>query len=184
MSHENCVDDMGRTKSDISNSAIRIFLQQVGKFYDQVRGFEPFGPKVAQKEELLAHFDNACCFCGTALDRKSLSQDHLIPMNKETLGLHAWGNVVPCCSVCNNKKHRHQWRDFLSTVAGDQAELRATRIETFIQSMNYDPSLDLREFAGNLYEDVGQVAMTLIDLRYKQAESAIKELVAKKVNPN
>jgi hypothetical protein len=44
---------MARSKSDISNSAIRIFLQDVGRFYDEARGFEPFGPKVAQKDELL-----------------------------------------------------------------------------------------------------------------------------------
>ncbi len=43
-----------RSKSDISNSAIRIFLQDVGKFYDQARGFEPFGPRMAQKPELFA----------------------------------------------------------------------------------------------------------------------------------
>ena len=80
---------MARSKSDISNSAIRIFLQDVGKFYDQARGYEPFGPKVAQKDELLEYFQNECCFCGAKINRKSLSQDHLIPMNKTSLGLHA-----------------------------------------------------------------------------------------------
>lgn len=69
---------MARSKSDISNSAIRIFLQDVGKFYDEARGFEPFGPKVAQKDELLEFFNYQCCFCGASIDRKSLSQDHLI----------------------------------------------------------------------------------------------------------
>ena len=44
---------MARSKSDISNSAIRIFLQDVGKFYDKERGYEAFGPKVGQKDELL-----------------------------------------------------------------------------------------------------------------------------------
>ena len=72
---------MPRSKSDISNSAIRIFLQDVGKFYDEERGFEPFGPKVAQKDELLNFFKHQCCFCGEPIDRKSLSQDHLIAMH-------------------------------------------------------------------------------------------------------
>ena len=53
---------MGRTKSDISNSAIRIFLQDVGKFYDKARGYAPFGPKKFQKEELLKYFNSQCCF--------------------------------------------------------------------------------------------------------------------------
>jgi len=74
---------MARSKSDISNSAIRIFLQDVGKFYDEARGFEPFVPKVAQKDELLTHFNHQCCFCGEPINKRTLSQDHLIPMSKK-----------------------------------------------------------------------------------------------------
>ncbi len=168
---------MARSKSDISNSAIRIFLQDVGKFYDEVRGLEPFGPKVAQKDELLTFFNNECCFCGAPIDRRSLSQDHLIPMNKTALGLHAWGNVVPCCSPCNNEKQQKSWRQFILSKAGDKASERTERIEDFVKIKNYDPSLNLHGFADNLYEDVGQVAMTLINLRYKQAQDGIKKLL-------
>lgn len=168
---------MARSKSDISNSAIRIFLQDVGKFYDQARGFEPFGPKVGQKDELLSYFDHKCCFCGVEIDRKSMSQDHLIPMNKGSLGLHAWGNVVPCCQACNNKKQQKPWDEYLKDIAGEDAEIRKQRIEDFVVSKNYDPSLDLHAFADNLYEDVGQVAMTLINLRFKQAKESIEKLL-------
>lgn len=168
---------MGRSKSDISNSAIRIFLQDVGKFYDDARGFEPFGPKVVQKDELLEFFGYQCCFCSTPIDRKSLSQDHLIPMNKSSLGLHAWGNVVPCCSACNNEKQQKPWEEFIVSKAGDKAKERTNRIHEFVASKNYDPTLNLHEFADNLYEDVGQVAMTLINLRYKQAQDGIKKLL-------
>ena len=168
---------MARSKSDISNSAIRIFLQDVGRFYDEARGFEPFGPKVGQKVELLEFFNNQCCFCGTSIDRQSLSQDHLIPMNKSALGLHAWGNVVPCCSPCNNEKQQRPWQEFIVDKAGSEAETRTSRIQEFVNSKNYDPALDLHAFADNLYEDVGQVAMTLINLRYKQAEEGIKKLL-------
>ena len=168
---------MTRSKSDISNSALRIFLQEVGKFYDEARGFEPFGPKVAQKDELLAFFNNECCFCGEKITRQSLSQDHLVPMNKTSLGLHAWGNVVPCCSACNNEKQQKPWRDYLNTKAAELARVRIERINKFVKSKNYDPNLDLHEYAGNLYEDVGQVAMTLIKLRYRQAQDGIKKLL-------
>jgi len=100
---------LARSKSDISNSALRIFLQEVGKFYDKERGFEPFGPKKKQKFELLIFFNNECCFCGAEISEKTLSQDHLIPMNKAALGLHAWGNVEPCCRDCNNEKQQKDW---------------------------------------------------------------------------
>jgi hypothetical protein len=157
---------MARSKSDISNSAIRIFLQDVGKYYDEVRGFEPFD-----------FFNHECCFCGLEINRKSLSQDHLIPMNKSALGLHAWGNVVPCCQSCNNEKQQKPWQQFLITKSGSDAAIREKKINHFVASQNYDPTLNLHEFADNLYEDVGQVAMTLINLRYKQAQEGIKKLL-------
>ncbi len=172
---------MARSKSDIANSAIRIFLQDVGKFYDQARGFEPFGPKKAQKEELLKFFDSKCCFCGEGIMISSLSQDHLIPMNKANLGLHAWGNVVPCCSPCNNKKQQRPWKEFLAEIAlGEDRCSRMKRIDEFVEAKRYDPNLNLHQYADNLYEDVGEVAMTLIQLRYKHAKSAIEELIGKK----
>jgi hypothetical protein len=168
---------MARSKSDISNSAIRIFLQDVGKFYDEARGFSPFVPKVGQKKELLEYFDYQCCFCGTSIDENSFSQDHLIPMNKAMLGLHAWGNVVPCCKDCNNEKQQRPWQEFIINKAGDDAITRRERIEKFVVSNNYNPDLNLHEYADNLYADVGEVALTLIRLRYKQAENAIEQLL-------
>lgn len=171
---------MARSKSDISNSAIRIFLQDVGKFYDKARGYEPFGPKQAQRDELLDFFDHQCCFCGLGIDRSSLSQDHLIPMNKKDLGLHAWGNVVPCCKGCNSEKQQRPWQEFVEKKAGANLKERKDRIERFVLSKNYDPDLNLHEFADNLYEDVGEVATTLIKLRYKQAEDAVKNLLRKR----
>ena len=80
---------MARSKSDISNSALRIFLQDVGKFYDVERGYEVYVPKKGQKTELLESFNYECCYCGVKINERSLSQDHLIPMNKASLGLHA-----------------------------------------------------------------------------------------------
>lgn len=169
---------MARSKSDISNSAIRIFLQEVGKFYDLERGFDPFRPTVKQKDNLLEYFGSKCCFCNVEIDRKSLSQDHLIPMNKTHLGLHAWGNVVPCCKGCNNQKQQKPWEEFLLSKAGlKEAEKRASVINSFVHEMGYDPALNLHQYADNLYDDVGAVATTLIELRYKQAEKAIKQLV-------
>ena len=51
------------------------------------------------------------------------------------------------------------------------------RIEEFVKIKKYDPNLNLHEYADNLYEDVGQVAMTLINLRYNQAQEGIKKLL-------
>ncbi|MBS1170565.1 MAG: hypothetical protein H6R01_1483 [Burkholderiaceae bacterium] len=169
---------MARSKSDIANSAIRIFLQDVGRYYDTARGFDPFVPKVSQKDELLIFFNHECCYCGAQISRKSISLDHLIAMNKAALGLHAWGNVVPCCHSCNNEKQQKNWEEFLlSKASPDLSSIRKKRIQDFVAAKQYDPNLNLHEFAGNLYEDVGEVAMTLINLRYKQAENGIQQLL-------
>jgi hypothetical protein len=99
-------------------------------------------------------------------------------MNKTHLGLHAWGNVVPCCGPCNNSKQQRAWKDFLVQVASEDERLVRTRlIEEFVASKKYDPQLNLHQYADNLYEDVGEVAMTLIQLRYKHAEKAIEALL-------
>lgn len=138
----------------------------------------PFIPKKDQKLELLLFFNNECCYCGDSLTLDSLSQDHLIPMNKASLGLHSWGNVVPCCRDCNNEKQQKPWVEFLaSKSSGNEFQLRKDNIENFTQEMNYDPTLDLHEYADNLYQDVGEVAMTLIRLRYKQAKEGIERLL-------
>ena len=168
---------MARSRSDISNSAIRIFLQDVGKFYDEARGFEPFVPKKAQKIELLEFFKYECCFCGDSIDQRSLSQDHLIPMNKKSLGLHAWGNVVPCCRSCNSEKQQQPWQQYLEQRFKLESADRIDRINQFVSFKSYDPSLNLHDIADNLYEDVGEVAMTLINLRYKQAKDGINKLL-------
>lgn len=103
-------------------------------------------------------------------------------MNKASLGLHAWGNVVPCCRECNNKKQQRPWKTFIEKVSspGD-LRIRTDRINSFVREMGYDPNLNLHSVADNLYEDVGEVAMTLVNLRYKQAEEEIRRLLGKSI---
>lgn len=66
----------------------------------------------------------------------------------------------------------------MATKANTDDAIRPTLlIDTFVADMRYDPTLNLHQCADSLYEDVGAVATTLIDLRYKQAEEAIKQLM-------
>jgi len=172
---------MAKSKSDISNSAVRILLQEVGRSYDAIRGKESFKPSPSQKDELLGAFNNECCYCGKPLSRKTLNQDHLIPENRKSLGLHAWGNVVPCCKACNDEKHHRDWKAFLhEKYAGDSAECARRReaIENFRKQWKYDPSFDLRSIADTLYEDMGKIAMERIIL----GVAAVKETMGKIVS--
>jgi hypothetical protein len=172
---------MPRSQSDLSNTAIRIFLQEVGNFYDKERGFEVFKPSIKQKEEIHSFFGKKCAYCGTGLDSDLSTLDHLIPLNRTALGLHAWGNVISCCRGCNKEKHFKGWEGFLQGKAGPLVEQRRERILLFVAHYRYKPELGLHAIAQNLYEDVGAVGSTLIRLRLRQAEENIRAALVKKL---
>ena len=101
-------NSLARSQSDISNSAIRIFLQRVGEYYDEARGFQKFRPTRLQKQELVDWFARECCYCAAEVSAENFTQDHLIPMNKESLGLPKGGwsllalfgsAVQPSCKI-------------------------------------------------------------------------------------
>jgi len=171
---------MAKGKADISNSAIRMFLQKVGEAYDQYRGLQPFKPTTSQWTEVLEFFDLKCCYCDEPVTQKSAVKDHLIPINKESLGLHAWGNVVPSCPDCNRKKHNRDWQTYLEdSCISEQYLFHIKKIKKFMACYNYNPTLELGTIAENLYADVGAVAMTLIELRFDQAQKAIERQLDK-----
>lgn len=168
---------MGRkTQSDISNSAIRIFLQAVGELHDKKRGQGPFKKTLAQRRALLAEFEGACCYCGNRIDEKNMTDDHVVPINKQFLGLHCWGNIVPACKECNNEKNTSTWEEFLKSKVPDAIlyKKRHGLVISYANKYGYNAQkLNLKSVAGNLYEDVGEVASTLIELRLVQAKELI-----------
>ena len=156
------VGDMPRGPSDIPNTAIRIFLQQIGAAYDEERGFTPFRAN-RDFDEVREFFGDRCCYCGIIFGpgRRAV-QDHLVPMNKADLGLHAWGNIVPACDACNAKKQGGDWRDFIVQRAGVDAAERHTRVKAFLKEYRYEPSRELGQIAGELYEEIGAISSALI----------------------
>src|SRR5438093_1314798 len=127
---------MPRARSDIANMALRIFLQEMGAAYDQRRGLVPYEGR-KHFPEVRAFFDDRCCYCGSDLMPNRVAQDHLIPMNKESLGLHAWGNLVPACMDCNAKKHGREWHAYLVERAGNNASERYQRVKDFVVHYDY-----------------------------------------------
>jgi hypothetical protein len=168
---------MPRSQSDVANTALRIFLQDVGEAYDQERGLTPFQPRDFQT--VREFFLNKCCYCGDDLAANRVAQDHLIPMNKSSLGLHAWGNIVPACLDCNAKKQGREWHAYLVQRAGSSAAERYERIASFLKQYKYNPDLHaLRDIAEELYTEVGAIATTLITakisrFRRRSAQSTV-----------
>jgi hypothetical protein len=160
---------MARGRADIANTALRIFLQDMGAEYDRERGLTPYGGSkdfVKVKE----FFGGNCGYCNAA---PATAQDHLIPMNKSSLGLHAWGNVVPACTACNAAKQGRDWKDFIIKQAGPQASERYERMQDFLGKYGYDPKGDLREVAETLYDEVGVIAMALISSKIKRLKDKL-----------
>ena len=60
--------------------------------------------------------------------------DHAIPINREYLGEHKLGNLVPACRDCNSRKAGNDYREFLF----DETD-RLERIEEHMHKNNYAP---------------------------------------------
>lgn len=166
---------MARSRSDIANTAVRIFLQEMGKEYDRERGLEPFAKKHL-KGEVLEFFEGRCCFCGVDLTPARVCGDHLIPMNKKDLGLDAWGNIVPACGSCNSKKHASDWRDFIIQRAGPDAAERHQRMQEFLNLYPYAPAYELGSIVADLYDESGAVAMALIHEKVVRTRETLQPL--------
>jgi hypothetical protein len=164
---------MPRARSDIANTALRIFLQEMGAAYDESRGL----PRYDGKKHFLAvreFFGERCCYCGDGLETGRTAQDHLVPMNKTSLGLHAWGNVVPSCQDCNAKKQGREWHAYLVQRAGADASERYQRVTEFIGHYGYTPDLtNLRDVAEELYSEVGALAVALVGLKVKRVKDRL-----------
>lgn len=164
-----------RKRSDISNAAVSMFFGRLGALYDKARNLEPLTYNVKTKESLLREFNNRCSYCGKKLNIRNVSLDHLVGINKFDEGLHAWGNVVPSCALCNKEKHHRSWREYLkSKCSGKVLSARTAQIIAYIKKYKYNPDFGLKIPVENLYQDVGAIAETLINLRLEQANIKIQ----------
>ena len=164
---------MPRGRADIANTAVRILLHDMGVAYDEERGLEPF-KKTKHFGEVKAFFGEKCCYCGTDFSPADPAvEDHLVPTNRTDLGLHAWGNIVPACRTCNAEKQGSDWRDFIIQRAGTAGPERHGRMRAFLEQYRYEPSVDLRAVAAELYDEVGEISMTLIRTKIKRLRAAL-----------
>jgi len=111
----------GNAIGNAQNLFIRNILSNLGK--------ESFTEKdwLSTKE----YFSNKCAYCEADT---YLHMEHAIPINRDTLGEHRLGNLVPSCKRCNSNKHHRDYREFL----GDNA-VAIKRIEDYMGSRGYVP---------------------------------------------
>jgi 5-methylcytosine-specific restriction endonuclease McrA len=80
------------------------------------------------------YFSHKCAYCGTETE---LLIEHAIPINKERLGEHRLGNLVPSCKLCNSNKGGKDFREFLG-----ENTWAISKIEEYMDSRNYVPLVD------------------------------------------
>jgi hypothetical protein len=150
-----------RSKSDVPNRVVRIFLEHAGEQYDLNRGFKPYSKLT---KEVLTYFGDACAYCGAQAG--PLVEEHVVPINRESVGLHAWGNVVPACRPCNAAKRSFPWQDHVAALPlsnGARAE-RTDAIATFVVEHRYEPDVEqLRLIVAKLYDFSDQQTRGLIE---------------------
>lgn len=93
--------------------------------------------------ETKRYFEGKCVYCGTVSNE--VVMDHAIPINKEKLGEHRLGNLVPACKACNSKKH---WQDYIE-FCKDNIEA-VQKIKEYMASRGYVPLTDDEEKANSI----------------------------------
>lgn len=76
---------------------------------------------------IVAAFDGACCYCGTAEEKLTL--EHIVPLSKG--GTNKISNLAPACADCNGRKKNKFIEQFAPDIA-DSVKLRALRCEQVI----------------------------------------------------
>ena len=56
-------------------------------------------------EEVETEFKGACAYCGEK--KPPFEKEHIIPINKNGLGLRHNGNIIPACKDCNTEKRKY-----------------------------------------------------------------------------
>lgn len=98
-------------------------------------------------------FGKACAYCGAEGD---LVMDHVVPINKQALGEHRLGNLVPSCHACNARKAGRDFREFLA-----DDPMRITTVEKHMTFHGYEPIGDhaqLRAIIDLAHQDVRDLA--------------------------
>ena len=104
------------------------------------------------------HFAHKCAYCGA---EEELLMEHAVPINKEKLGEHRLGNLVPSCKTCNANKSNKDYREYLA----DNTEA-IDRIEQYMDSRNYVP-----------LEDNDQMKM-LLNMAHREVASLADRYIA------
>lgn len=99
------------------------------------------------------YFLNCCAYCGIETD---LEMEHAIPINRQSLGEHRLGNLIPSCKDCNKNKGNKSFLEFL-----ESSPERVQKIEEYMNNRNYVPLGDntlVKMILNMAYKEVSSLA--------------------------
>lgn len=147
-------------KQSASNAFVRAVLTLVGESRDlNVLGLAPGQLRGAKlRDALMEEFNGKCGYCKVAITKATSDIDHLVPMNKASVGLHMYGNLVIACKKCNSDKHSHSLEAFVAKYPKRVAPSTIHKLKE--RSRKFGSNLDtkpLREFAEELYTLISEL---------------------------
>lgn len=148
--------------ADAANIFVRNLLCDMS---EELGGF-----KEQDWKNTLKYFDRRCAYTGVKLSEKKTIMDHLIPHNRETCGLHLYGNLIPATKEVNATKANKKYKDFLMTNTSILGDLdtgirmeRVAKIEEFQAISGYFEKIEklknvisLHDFVKFQYESIYQ----------------------------
>lgn len=146
-------------KQNAAKAATRGFLELLGPKYDSMAlGLAPKElTKKAVQQRLLDEFDYKCVYCGASLNLKTISIDHVVPMNKNSMGLHMLGNLAAACSTCNGQKLGNSLEVFLASHKPAERSRIMALLETRRKKLGATVDVaKLQLVAEALYQDVSK----------------------------
>ncbi|MDN5787862.1 HNH endonuclease [Pseudorhodobacter sp.] len=139
----------GNAIGNAQNLVVRNILSNLGT--------EDFGEK--HWRQVIEDFGGLCVYCG---QDSELVMDHVVPINRQSLGEHRLGNLVPSCKGCNAIKGDKDFRAFLSAQPD-----RIAVIETHMDRHDYVPVSEneqIRQIIELAHKEIVQVASRYIDI--------------------
>ncbi|MBP6497939.1 MAG: HNH endonuclease [Campylobacteraceae bacterium] len=113
-------------------------------------------------QETKVFFNHSCAYCGTSGE---LLMEHAIPINRDALGEHHIGNLIPSCKACNEQKAAKHYDVFL-----EHDTERKEMIDLFMQEKGYRPLKHSRKaelvsfLLQKAHDEVGLIAAKYIDI--------------------
>jgi hypothetical protein len=154
-------------KQSASQQVIRALLTLIGERRDAaVLGMAPGqlrGKKL--RTALIEEFKGKCAYCGIEIKDKE-DIDHMVPVNKSSVGLHMYGNLVLACRPCNSAKHGASLQEFLTKYDVPNGIAVKKRLEA--RAAKYGANLDtgtIKGIAEKLYKEVSE----LVEKRVQEA---------------